>query len=82
MTKHEWRERTEDGELRYMRATKHGRLWNLQSRLKSEEYWTNHDPISRPDLEQLRDLIWRKYQRKRASYEDVQQIDALLEDIT
>jgi hypothetical protein len=80
MTRHEWRERSEDGELRYVRATVHGRTWTLQSRLKSEEEWTNHDPIPRADLETLRELIWRKYQRRRASFEDVQQLDALLEE--
>jgi hypothetical protein len=80
VTKHEWRERTEDGEIRFVRASKHGGAWGIQSRLKSEEHWTAHDPIELSDLEQLRDLIWRKYQRRRASYEDVQQIDDLIAD--
>ena len=80
MTRYEWRERSEDGELRFLRATVHGGRWTLHSHLKSEEEWTAHDPIPRADLKTLRDLLRRKYQRRRASFEDVQQIDALLED--
>ena len=80
MTRHAWRERTDDGELRFVRATRHGRSWSLQSKLKSEDEWTTLDPIPLADLRELRDVLWRKYQRRRASYEDVQQIDALLEE--
>jgi hypothetical protein len=79
MITHEWRDRTEDGELRFLRAHKHGREWNFQARLKSEEEWTPLDPISRPDLEKLREIIFNKYQRRRVPYEDVEQIDTLLD---
>jgi len=65
--------------LRFVRATKHGRVWTVQSRLKSEEHWTIHDPVDLSHLRQLRDLLWRKYQRKRVPFEDVQQIDELIE---
>ena len=78
MTKHEWRDREEDGELRFFRASKHGANWRLQSRLKSEDTWTTLDPIPMDNLVQLRDLLWRKYQRKRARFEDVCQIDELI----
>ena len=38
--------------------------------------------IHRPwtDLETLRDLIFRKYQRRRAPYEDVQTIDRMISE--
>ena len=78
MITHAWRERTEDGELRFVRATKHGAAWTLQSKLKSEEHWTMHDPIGLDDLNQLRDVIQRKYQRRRATLADMQHIDDLI----
>ena len=80
MTRHEWRERTDEGELRFVRATRHGGKWSLQSKLKSEEQWTAHDPIPLSDLHSLLAVLQRKYQRRRASYEDVQQVEALIEE--
>ncbi|MEM7148024.1 MAG: hypothetical protein AAF591_23175 [Verrucomicrobiota bacterium] len=79
MVTHEWRHRTEEGELRFVRAKKHGDTWTLQARLKSEEHWTPLDPIPRTDLEQLRDILHNKYKRRRVPYKDIEQIDALLE---
>ena len=79
MIKHEWRDRSDDGELRFVRAHKHGGDWTFQARLKSEEDWTPLDPIPRPDLEKLREVIFNKYQRRRVPYHDVEQIDAMLE---
>lgn len=81
MISHAWRERTRDGELRFVRASKHGGVWMVQSRLKSEELWTTHDPVDLGDLEQLRDLLQRKYQRRRVPFEDIQQIDELIESL-
>lgn len=80
MITHEWRNRTEDGELRFVRAHKHGGDWSFQARLKSEEEWSSLDPIPHPDLEKLREVIFNKYQRRRVPYEDVEQIDAMLQD--
>ncbi len=77
-TIHEWRELNDDGEFRFVRASKHGKIWVVRSKLKSEEHWTTHDPVDLADLKYLRDLLQRKYQRRRASYEDVQQIDDLI----
>lgn len=70
----------EDGDVVVFRATKHGKVWRLQTRPKSEEEWTYHDP---PDLERLfhlRDMLWRKYQRNRVPFEHVAQIDGMIED--
>ena len=78
MIRHEWRERTSEGEVRFVRADKHGGIWQLQARLKSEETWTRLDPPPVEDLHQLRDVLWRKYQRRRASIEDVRQVEDLI----
>ncbi|MFM8658173.1 MAG: hypothetical protein ACKOD5_13740 [Chthoniobacterales bacterium] len=52
--------------------------WRLQSKLKHEEDWTYFDVPMRSDLEELRDILWRKYQRRRASHEDVLLADRML----
>jgi len=57
MKKHEWREKTEDGETRLVTATRHGGKWQLQSRLKSEDEWTKFEKIDLDDLEALLDII-------------------------
>ena len=78
MTRHAWRERAPDGELRFVRATRHGSAWKFQSRLKSETQWTTHEVPPLEDLRELREILLRKYQRRRASYDDVQQIEELI----
>ena len=75
---HGWTQRTEDGEKREVRAVKTQGRWRLQSKLKHEENWTYHDAPQRADLEELRDILWRKYQRRRASHEDVLLADRML----
>ena len=75
---HVWRETTEEGEKREVRAVKFAGRWKLQSKLRDDPGWTYHEKPARTDLEALRDLIFRKYQRRRATYEDVQTIDRML----
>ena len=75
---HVWRERTEEGDQREVRATKFGGRWKLQSKLRDDAGWTYHDAPARTDLETLRDLLFRKYQRRRATYDDVQDIEAMI----
>ena len=75
---HTWRETTPEGEKREVRATKFAGKWKLQSKLKDDPGWTYHDQPTPADLDALRDLIFRKYQRKRASYEDLQSVDRMI----
>ena len=79
---HTWKETTADGDKREVRAVKFGGNWRLQSKLKGETAWTYHEPPRIEDLRELRDVLFRKYQRRRATYEelrDVEQIIAQLE---
>ena len=78
MKKHEWREKTDDGETRLVTATRHGGKWKLRSRLKSESEWTQHPKIELEDLETLHDIILRKYQRSRVPHQHVIEIEALI----
>lgn len=75
---HSWTEKTPEGDKREVRATKFGGQWKLQSKLQDRTVWTYHEPPLPADLETLRDIIFRKYQRKRVSYDDVQELDRLL----
>jgi len=73
---HSWKEKTADGDKREVRAVKFGGKWRIQSRLKGEESWTYHDEPSLEDLRELRDVLFRKYQRRRASHEEVIGLEA------
>jgi len=77
--KHVWTEKTEDGEKREVRAIKFGGAWRIQSKLASAEEWTYHEPALMEDLIELRDVLFRKYQRRRAAYEDVVLIEKMIE---
>ncbi|MEY5026770.1 MAG: hypothetical protein RLZZ244_2298 [Verrucomicrobiota bacterium] len=76
---HVWKNRTPEGEKREVRAERFGGRWRFQSKTQSESVWTYFDHPSLEDLEELRDILWRKYQRKRLPYDDVASIDALLQ---
>ena len=76
--RHIWTERTEDGEKREVRAIKFGGAWRIQSKLASAGDWTYHEPALMEDLVELRDVLFRKYQRRRAAYEDVVLIEKMV----
>ncbi len=77
---HVWRETTAEGEKREVRAVKFAGQWKIQSKLKDDPGWTYHAKPSAEDLAALRDLIFRKYQRRRASYDDLQAVDRLISE--
>ncbi len=79
-TRHDWRERTDTGENRLWRATKHGRRWTLSSRLqRSEDEFRAHGLDDLHGLTLLRGVLENKYRRRRVPWEDVVAIDALIE---
>ena len=80
MKKHDWRDRDADGELTFYRATFHGRKWALFSHPKGEEEWRPHDPMSLEELRMIRDVLWRKYQRRRCPWEEVDRFDKFIEE--
>ena len=77
MEKHEWRDREEEG-LVYYKATHHAGRWNFYRLPKGDEDWTEVDPVPREHWETLRDILWRKYQRKRGAYRLIEEIDKRL----
>jgi hypothetical protein len=81
-SQHIWTERTEDGRKREVRATKFGRKWRLQAKAAGELDWTYYEQPLLGDLLSLKEILARKYQRRRASFEDVASVERLIADQT
>ena len=79
MPTHEWHERDDDDVLRYVRAELFGKRWTLRARTESESEWTELSPPPLDDLHELRDVLWRKYQRGRVPHQQVIALDRLIE---
>ncbi len=78
---HEWRERTEDGRVQWVKAGWDARQWNFSITTKDDPEWHEVPKPTLEMLEALRDVLWRKYQRKRLSWKFVEDLDALLEEM-
>jgi len=79
-SQHIWTEKDGEGRKREVRATKFGGKWSLQSKVSGEDQWTYHDPPLLDDLLKLKDIIGRKYQRRRATADDVVAVDKLISE--
>ncbi len=77
-SQHIWKEKDDKGRKREVRVTKFGGEWKFQAKFIDETEWTYYAQPLREDLTTLRDVVVRKYQRRRASSEDVTSIDKLL----
>jgi hypothetical protein len=76
---HEWHERLEDGRKQYIRAYWDSREWLFRVAHPDGETWM---PLENPAPErwlELRDLLFRKYQRKKLPWKYVEQLDKKLE---
>ena len=77
-SQHIWTEKDADGRKREVRVTKFGGEWRFQAKFADEPSWTYYERPQFDDLTAARDLVFRKYQRRRASAEDVAGLDRLL----
>ena len=75
---HVWIERSEDGGKREVRAKKFGGVWRLQAKTAGEFDWTYYDEPLLADLLSLKEILVRKYQRRRASADDVSSVARLI----
>ena len=80
-SQHIWTEKDEEGRKREVRATKFGGNWRLQAKTAGENDWTYYDRPLLEDVLKLKDIIDRKYQRRRASADDVASIGKLIRDL-
>jgi hypothetical protein len=81
-SQHIWTEKDNQGRKREVRATKFGGRWRLQSKAGDETEWTYYDRPLLDDLLKLKEIVARKYQRRRASADDVASVDKLITDQT
>ena len=79
-SQHIWRDRNQDGRKREVRATKFGGAWRVQTKIAGDLDWTYYDRPLPEDLLTLKEILVRKYQRRRASVEDVASIEKLIQE--
>ena len=77
-SQHIWTEKDGDGRKREVRATRFGGAWRLQSKTAGDLDWTYYERPLLNDLLALKDILARKYQRRRASSEDVASVEKLI----
>ena len=79
-SQHIWTHRNEHGAKREVRATKFGGAWRFQAKTVDDLEWTYYERPLLEDLLALKDILGRKYQRRRASSEDVASVEKLIAD--
>ena len=79
-SQHIWTERNQHGSKREVRATKFGGVWRFQAKTAGDVGWTYYERPLLEDLLALKEILARKYQRRRASSDDVASVDKLIQD--
>jgi hypothetical protein len=79
-SQHIWTDRNADGKKREVRATKFGGAWRFQAKIAGDLDWTYYEQPLSEDLLTLKEILVRKYQRRRASAEDVVSIEKLIQE--
>ena len=78
-SQHIWTERSQNGEKREVRATKFGGAWRFQAKAAGDVDWTYYERPLLDDLLALKEILVRKYQRRRASSDDLTSVEKLIE---
>jgi hypothetical protein len=63
-----------------VRATKFGGAWRFQAKTTGDLDWIYYERPLPEDLLTLKEILVRKYQRRRASAEDVTSIEKLIQE--
>ncbi len=79
-SQHIWKEKDPERATREVRATKFGGTWRFQSKSGQDLGWTYHDVPPLSDLLMLKEIIERKYRRRRASAEDLASVEKLIKE--
>ena len=77
-SQHIWMDRNRDGGKREVRATKFGGAWRFQAKTGGDLDWTYYERPLLDDLLTLKEILMRKYQRRRASTEDLASVEKLV----
>ena len=81
-SQHIWTHKDEHGSRREVRATRFGGIWRLQAKTAGDAEWTYYERPLLEDLLTLKEILVRKYQRRRASIEDVASVEKLIAEQT
>lgn len=82
MESHEWFERNDEGRVYYRANYYLNGGWTIMTATeKRNPVWTDLKSPPESVLRELRDIIWRKYQRKRLPWERVAELDRMLGDV-
>jgi hypothetical protein len=81
-SQHIWTQKDQHGRKREVRATRFGGAWRLQAKTTDDSEWTYYERPLLEDLLELRGILMRKYQRRRASSEDVASVEKLIAEQT
>ena len=79
-SQHIWRDRDQHGKKREVRATKFGGAWRFQAKTAGDLDWIYFERPLLEDLLTLKEIVVRKYQRRRASAEDVASVKKLIQE--
>ena len=79
-SQHIWKEKDRGGKKREVRATKFGGVWRFQSKIAGEADWTYYEIPPLEDLLTLKQIVERKYRRRRASADDVASVEKLVSE--
>jgi len=78
-SQHIWTDTNQHGRKREVRATKFGGAWRFQAKTAADVGWTYYERPLLEDLLALKEILVRKYQRRRASAEDVASVEKLIQ---
>jgi hypothetical protein len=79
-SQHIWTDRDQHGKKRELRAKKFGGAWRFQAKTAGDLDWIYFERPLLEDLLALKEILVRKYQRRRASAEDVASVEELIAD--
>ena len=79
-SQHIWTDRNEDGRKREVRVTKFGGAWRFQAKAGGDLDWTYYERPLLEDLLALKEILVRKYQRRRASAEELASIEKRIQE--
>ena len=79
-SQHIWTDTNQHGRKREVRATKFGGAWRFQAKTADDVGWTYYERPVLADLLALKEILVRKYQRRRASAEDVGSVEKLIRE--
>jgi len=79
--RHEWKEETEEG-TRIYRGTYHSKEWRFITCMKGSRrdpaVWEEVEEVTDKHWEALREVVFKKYQRKRCPWKLIEGIDKIL----